>query len=110
MDHFCRQELQMLTEVVNQQSLRVFSMDALTWRSVMDRIFVDCSLDNMYNGEPCRLQDSYIHTAQVASSLWSCEIIAGSQASSVEANLRNRLFQPDVRNDKKPLWFYAALQ
>ena len=77
----------------------------------MDNMSVDWSVEKMYNGEPCRLQDSYIQTAQkVATSLWSCDIIPGHQASLVEANLRNRLFQPDVRHDKKPLWLDAAGQ
>ena len=86
-------------------------MDVTTWTILVEKMFVDWTFDKIYNGKPCRLRDSYTQTAhKVAMSLWSCDNIFGNEASSAEANLRNRLIQHDIRHDKKPLWLYACGQ
>ena len=89
----------------------IFPVDTQVWKTIMEKMFADWSAEKMSTGQQCRLLDSYIHTAaNVAASLASFEIIKEDEIAKVEARLRNRLFQPDVRGDSKALWLYHAGQ
>ena len=71
MDHFCKKVLQMWTELVHQGALGIYFVDVMIWKVLMDKMFVEWSLENMDNGKPCRLRDSYTQTShKVAMSLW----------------------------------------
>ena len=90
-----------------QYSTQNFSTDSSTWESIMHKMFADWSAEKMISGEKCKLKDSYIHAASSAtSSLNSCEVVPDDAMVAVEVQIRNRLYQPDVPGDTKPLWFY----
>ena len=84
-----------------------FAVDDQVWETIMKKMFADWSRDKMYAGQQCRLLHSYIHTASnVATSLAAKEIIREGEITAMEERLRNQLFQPDIRGDRKALWLY----
>ena len=71
----------------------------------MNKIFYEWSRDKMINGTKCFLKDSYSSTSErVASSLYSSDILEEYEYTTFEERLRRNLWQPDVRDDDKPLW------
>ena len=92
-----------------QYSTQNFSTDSSTWESIMTKMYLDWTAEKMISGEKCKLKDSYIHAASsAATSLNSCDIVPADAMVAVEAQIRNRLYQPDVFGDTKPLWFYMG--
>ena len=92
-----------------QYSTQNFSTDSSTWECIMNKMYLDWTAEKMISGEKCKLKDSYIHAASsAATSLHSCDIVPADAMIAVEAQIRNRLYQPDVFGDTKPLWFYMG--
>lgn len=82
---------------------------ASVWESIMTRMYHEWTEEKRRNGHKCRLLGSYIHTSsRVVHSLSGCGVIDEDETARYEANVRNRLFQPDVVDDTKPLWLYGS--
>jgi hypothetical protein len=82
-----------------------FSLDRGSWETVMTRIYADWETGSKW----AHMKDSYaMAESNVCQALVACGGIAAEHEERVASSMRQKLWKPDVVNDRRPYFIYQG--